>query len=91
MDTIFQVKVARRGTITIPKQVCDRNNIKVGDTLNLIELGDSVIVMCPPRSRVNEIADKFAKELQNAGETMESILSTLREVRAEKESERQQA
>jgi AbrB family looped-hinge helix DNA binding protein len=86
MDTTLHVKVARRGTVTIPKQVRDRNNINAGDTLNLIELGDSVIVISPFRSRVNEIADKLAKELQNTGETMESMLSALRGVRAEKGS-----
>ena len=86
MNTNIQVKVARRGTVTIPKQVRDRNNINIGDTLNLIELGDSVIVMSSPRSHVNEIADKLAKELQDAGETIESMLSTLRDVRAEKGS-----
>ena len=87
MSTIFQVKVARRGTISIPKQVRDRNNINAGDTLNLIELGDGVVVMSSRRSPVDEIADKLAKEWQNAGETMESMLSTLQDVRAKKGNE----
>jgi hypothetical protein len=39
--------------------------------------------MSPRRSRVDEIADKLAAEWKNSGETLESMLSTLREVRAE--------
>ena len=51
--------------------------------LTLIDLGDGVVVMSPRRSRVDEIANKLAKEWQDSGESLESMLSTLREVRAE--------
>lgn len=83
MNNTFQVQVVRRGVITIPKELRDHNNIAEGDTLTLIELGDGVVVMSPRRSRVDEISDKLAKEWQDCGESLESMLSTLREVRAE--------
>jgi len=83
MKNTFKVKVARRGLITLPKELRDQSHINEGDTLTLIDLGDGVIVMSPRSSRVDEIANKPAKEWQDSGETLESMLTTLREVRAE--------
>ena len=82
-NNTFQVQVVRRGIITLPKELRDHNNIEEGDTLTLIDLGDGVVVISPKRSRVDELADKLAKEWQDSGESLESMLSTLREVRAE--------
>ena len=83
MNNTFQVQVVRRGIITLPKELREHNNIEEGDTLTLIDLGNGVVVMSPRRSRVDEIADKLAKEWQDSGESLESMLTTLREVRAE--------
>jgi AbrB family looped-hinge helix DNA binding protein len=83
MSNTFQVQVVRRGIITLPKELREHNKIEEGDTLTLIDLGDGVVVMSPQRSRVDEIANKLAKEWQDSGESLESMLSTLREVRAE--------
>jgi len=82
-NNTFQVQVVRRGIITLPKELREHNNIEEGDMLTLIDLGDGVFVVSPKRSRVDEIADKLGKEWQDSGETLESMLSTLREVRAE--------
>ena len=82
-NNTFQVQVVRRGIITLPKELREHNNIEEGDTLTLIDLGDGVVVMSPKRSRVDEIANKLAREWQDSGESLESMLSTLREVRAE--------
>jgi AbrB family looped-hinge helix DNA binding protein len=83
MNNTFQVQVVRRGVITLPKELRDHNHFKEGDVLTLIELGDGVVVLSSHRSRVDEIADKLAKEWQDTGESLESMLATLREVRAE--------
>ena len=83
MNDIYQVQVVRRGVITLPKELRDHNNIKEGDRLTLIELGNGVVVMSPQRSRVDEITDKLAVEWSKNGESLESMLSALREVRAE--------
>jgi AbrB family looped-hinge helix DNA binding protein len=83
MCNTFQVQVVRRGIITLPKELREHNKIEEGDTLTLIDLGDGVVVMSPQRSRVDEIANKLAKEWQDSGESLETMLSTLREVRAE--------
>ena len=86
MNNTFKVQVVRRGLITLPKELRDQSHINEGDILTLIDLGDGVVVMSPRRSRVDGIADKLAKEWQDSGETLESMLETLREVRAEYDS-----
>ena len=83
MKNTFQVRVLQRGTITIPKELRDRNQITEGRLFHLIDLGDGLIVMRPNPSRVDEIADKLAKEWREAGMTLESMLSALRTVREE--------
>jgi len=88
MNNTFQVQVVRRGIITLPKELRDHNNIEEGDMMTLIDIGDGVVLMSPKRSRVDEIANKLAKEWQDSGETLESMLSTLREVRAEYETKK---
>ncbi|MDP1778655.1 MAG: AbrB/MazE/SpoVT family DNA-binding domain-containing protein [Anaerolineales bacterium] len=88
MNNIFKVQVVRRGLITLPKELRDQSHINEGDTLTLIDLGDGVVVMSPRRSRVDEIADKLAKEWRDSGETLESMLTTLREVRADYDSKK---
>jgi len=86
MSSVFEVKVVRRGVITLPKELRDRNHIEEGDLVTLLELGNGVVVMSPRRSRVDEIADKLATEWENSGETLESMLAALREVRSEYEA-----
>jgi AbrB family looped-hinge helix DNA binding protein len=83
MNNSYQVQVVRRGVITLPKELREHNNIIEGDVLTLIELGDGVVVMSPRRSRVDEIAEKLAKEWKDSDESLESMLATLREVRTE--------
>jgi AbrB family looped-hinge helix DNA binding protein len=83
MNNTFQVQIVRRGIITLPKELREHNNFEEGDTLTLIELGDGVVIMSPKRSRVDEIANRLARQWQDSGESLESMLTTLREVRAE--------
>ena len=83
MDKPYQLQVGRRGVITFPKELRDQNSIEDGDILNLIKLSDGVFVISTRRSQVDEVADKLAQEWRASGETLESMLSTLREVRAD--------
>ena len=82
MNDVYRVQVVRRGIVTLPKELRENNNIEEGEMLNVIDLGDGVFVFSKQRSRVDEIADKLAKEWKDSGESLESMLTTLREVRA---------
>ncbi len=83
MKNTYPVQVGRRGVITFPKELRDQNNIADGEILNLIELSDDVFVISRRRSQVDEVANKLAQEWQDSGESLESMLLTLREVRAD--------
>ncbi|MEJ2709469.1 MAG: AbrB/MazE/SpoVT family DNA-binding domain-containing protein [Anaerolineales bacterium] len=83
MKSTYQVQVGRRGVITFPKELRDQHNIADGEILTLIELSENVFVISRRRSRVDEVANKIAREWQDSGESLESMLTALREVRAE--------
>jgi bifunctional DNA-binding transcriptional regulator/antitoxin component of YhaV-PrlF toxin-antitoxin module len=83
MSNTFQVQVKRQGIIALPKKLLENNRIEEGDLLTLIDLGDGVVAMSPHHMLVEEIGEKLAKEWQESGETLESMLMTLREVRKE--------
>jgi len=83
MNNTFQVQVVRRGIITLPKELRDHNSIEEGDMLTLTDLGGGVVVISPRSSRVDEIANRLAREWQESAESLESMLNTLREVRVE--------
>ena len=84
MNNTFRVRIRQRGLVTLPKELRDRNHIAEGDWLTVMDLGNDVLIMSPQRSRVNEIADRLAREWQDSGVSLESMLTALREVRGNK-------
>lgn len=78
--TAVTLQVAQRGLITIPKRLREAYNIRPGDQLTLLDLG-GVFVLSPRPSQVDALADRVAAELQDTGETLESVLQALREER----------
>ena len=79
MPTIT-LQMAQRGVITIPKEVRDEYNLQAGDTLTLLDLG-GVFVLSPRRSEIDALADRVAQQSAHDGETLQSMLSALREER----------
>lgn len=78
----FTVQVAQRGLVTLPKEVRQAHNIQPGQQMTLLDL-DGVFVLSRRPSQVDALADRIADELAERGETLESMLKTLQEVRAE--------
>jgi bifunctional DNA-binding transcriptional regulator/antitoxin component of YhaV-PrlF toxin-antitoxin module len=79
--TTFTVQVAQRGLITLPKALRDEHGIHIGDEFTLLDL-DGVFVLSRRPSNVDALADRLAGDLAQRGETLESMLQALREVRA---------
>ncbi len=78
----FTVQVAQRGLVTLPKEVRQAHNIQPGQQMTLLDL-DGVFVLSQRPSQVDALADRIANELAERGETLESMLKTLHEVRTE--------
>ncbi len=76
-----EVKVGERGLITLPKGLRTAYGIQAGDAMTLIDLG-GVFVLSRRRSEVDALADRIAADLVERGESLESLLKTLREERA---------
>ena len=81
MDNVLTIKVAKRGTITLPKPLRDQYSIQEGDGLTLIDLGGT-FVLTMGRSQVDDLADRIGAALRERGESLESMLQVLREERA---------
>jgi bifunctional DNA-binding transcriptional regulator/antitoxin component of YhaV-PrlF toxin-antitoxin module len=85
MENTFRVQVAKRGLITLPKELRDANRIQDGDVLTLFDLGGA-FVLTTQTLQVDKIADRLAKQWRDEGETLESMLQMLHEVREEYDS-----
>ena len=80
MNETITLQIAQRGLVTLPKLLRDQYNLRPGDALTLLDLG-GVFVLSPHRSEVDVLAENLAGELAQRGETLESMLSALREAR----------
>jgi bifunctional DNA-binding transcriptional regulator/antitoxin component of YhaV-PrlF toxin-antitoxin module len=80
MSEAITLQLAQRGVLTLPKSVRDRYDLNPGDFITLLDL-DGVLVLSPRRSEVDLLADKITQALAENGETLESMLQTLREER----------
>lgn len=80
MQTSTTLQLAQRGLITLPKSLRDEYGLSPGDTLTLIDLG-GVFVLSPYPSQVDQIAARISERLSARGESLESMLTALREVR----------
>ena len=80
MMSTTTVQVAKRGLLTLPKALREAYNIEPGDVFTLLDLG-GVFVLSPRSSEVDALADTIAADLQAQGETLESMLQTLRDER----------
>jgi len=82
MQPSTTLQLAQRGLITLPKPLRDEYGLNPGDTLTLIDLG-GVFVLSPYPSQIDQITARISEQLSERGETLESMLAALREVREE--------
>ena len=80
MNDTTTVQMTKRGVVVLPKTLRETYNLQPGDSLTLLDLG-GVFVISPQRSNVDALADRITQSLTDSGETLESMLLTLREER----------
>lgn len=79
MDAL-NVQIGQRGVITLPKSLRERYNLQPGDDFSILDL-DGVFVLSRRRSEIDALADQITQALTEEGETLESMLTALREER----------
>ena len=82
MADTLTVQLAQRGVLTLPKESREHYNLQPGDDFTLLDLG-GVVVLSPRRSEIDALAGRIAYMLVERGETLETMLQTLREEREE--------
>ena len=80
MSQTLTLKLAQRGILTLPKKLRETYNLKNGDTLTLLDL-EGVFILSPKLSQIDALADRISDDLSHKGESLESMLKTLREER----------
>ena len=76
-----EVQMAQRGVIVLPKEFRDTYQLKPGTTFKVIDLGEGAFVFMPQRSEIDRIANEIRDALMDKGETLDSMLTALREKR----------
>lgn len=80
MNDTMTVQMTQRGVVVLPKTLRETYNLQPGDRFTLLDLG-GVFVISPQRSNINALADRINQSLVERGESLESMLLTLREER----------
>lgn len=80
---VTNIQVRSKGTFTLPSELRRKYGVNEGDLFTIVDLGNGNFLLKPYRSRVDELADKIRGMLEGRGDTLESLLTTLREVREE--------
>jgi len=81
MAETITVEITPQDIIMLPKAKLQSQTFHAGETFVLLDLGDTWL-LCPRTAAVDVIADYIAEGLQASGETLESVLSDIREQRA---------
>ncbi len=79
---LYRVQIAKRGVITLPAEVRKGSNLQEGRMMTLLDLG-GVFVLAPQELETDLLANRLAEKWQQQGESLETMLKTLREVREE--------
>ncbi len=80
MSKTLTAQISQRGVVTLPKSLRESYKLKPGDVVNVIDLGGAFVI-CPRRSEVDRMADEISSALAKRGESLESMLTALREER----------
>lgn len=80
MPDAITIQMAARGVLTLPKALRKAYGFQPGDTFTLLDLG-GVFVLSPCRTEIDALAERITESLMAQGETLQTMLETLREER----------
>ena len=75
------VRIRQRGMLTLPAKLRAKYQLDDGDSLTVLDLGSSII-LAPKVPTVPKLAAEIERMRQNAGVTVEELLTTYRTRRA---------
>ena len=79
-QTAYTVRLRERGQITLPQSV--RNNLAVdtGDTLNLVQI-DDILLLSPRQALIPKLSQEFTELMKEEGISLAELLQGLEEER----------
>jgi len=80
--SVYRVQIAKRGVLTLPAEIRKGGALQEGQMMTLLDLG-GVFVLAPQELEADRLANRLSEKLQQQGESLETLLQTLREVREE--------
>lgn len=85
-----RVLVRQRGQLTIPRNLRESLSIEDGDTLELVPVGDTLVI-APRPLQAPALADRLAGLMEEAGLSLADLLDELPRIREELYRERYEA
>ncbi|MBE2233943.1 MAG: AbrB/MazE/SpoVT family DNA-binding domain-containing protein [Anaerolinea sp.] len=80
MQTAFAVRVRERGQITLPQSVRTSLAVDAGDTLNLVQI-DDVLLLSPRQAMIPKLSQEFSALMTEEGVSLAELLQGLEEER----------
>ncbi|MEI2692242.1 MAG: AbrB/MazE/SpoVT family DNA-binding domain-containing protein [Anaerolineae bacterium] len=80
MQTTFAVRLRERGQITLPQPVRDSLAVDTGDTLNLVQI-DDILLLSPRQALIPKLSQEFTALMQEEGVSLAQLLQGLEDER----------
>ncbi|OQA24309.1 MAG: SpoVT / AbrB like domain protein [Verrucomicrobia bacterium ADurb.Bin345] len=74
------ITMGQRVVVTIPKKVRENYRLEEGDELTLLAM-EGVLLLKPGHSEIDEMAERLGRALKGRGESLEGMLTMVREQR----------
>ncbi len=80
MQTAFTVRVRERGQITLPQSVRNSLAVDTGDTLNLVQI-DDILLLSPRQTMIPKLSQEFTELMHEEGVSLAELLQGLEKER----------
>ncbi|MEZ4768004.1 MAG: AbrB/MazE/SpoVT family DNA-binding domain-containing protein [Caldilineales bacterium] len=81
MQTTYSVRVRERGQITLPQPVRNSLAVDTGDTLNLVQI-DDILLLSPRHTMIPKLSQEFSEMMHEEGVSLAELLQGLEEERS---------